>query len=42
MMNEGGWFGMGGMWFYWSIPLLIGALVAVAWILTRGRSREGR
>ena len=30
-MHGGGWFGMGGMWLYWQIPVLIVVVVIVAY-----------
>jgi uncharacterized membrane protein len=44
MMHGGGWFGMGGVGFYWQIPVLIVVLVVVlvAWLFGRRRSRDGR
>lgn len=40
-MHDGGWFGMGGMGSYWIVPVLIVILVAVVWLVARGRSRGG-
>lgn len=42
MMHDGGWFGMGGMGFYWSLPVLILVVVMVAWMFSRRRSGSGR
>ena len=42
MMHDGGWLGMGGMGLYWQVPVLILAVVMVAWMYSRGRSRHGR
>ncbi len=40
-MHDGGWFGMGGMWLYWSVPILIVVVVAF-WMFSRRRSAGGR
>jgi len=42
MMHDGGWLGMGGMGFYWLLPVLIGLVVIVAWMYSRRRSGGGR
>lgn len=42
MMHDGGWFGMGGMGLYWSVPVLILVVVMVAWMFARRRSGNGR
>lgn len=42
MMHDGGWFGMGGMGLYWSVPILILVVVMVAWMFSRRRSGGGR
>ena len=42
MMHDGGWFGMGGMGFYWQLPILILVLVAVVWLIARRRSGDDR
>ncbi len=42
MMNGDGWFGMGGMGLYWSVPILILVGVMVAWMFSRRRSGGGR
>jgi hypothetical protein len=39
MMHDGGWlFGMG---LYWQLPILILAIVIVAWLFARRRSANG-
>jgi heme exporter protein D len=38
-MHHGGWFGMGGMGFYWQLPVLIVVVVLVAWFLASRRRR---
>lgn len=42
MMHDGGWFGMGTMGLWWSIPVLILVVVIAAWMFSRRRSRGGR
>ncbi len=39
-MHDGGWFGMGGMGGYWSIPALIVVVVVCALFFARRRSRD--
>ena len=41
-MHGGGWFGMGGMWFYWWGPILVAVVVILAWSPARRRSRDDR
>jgi len=41
MMQDGGWFEMGGMGLYWQLPILIVVVVMVAWFFARRRSRNG-
>ena len=41
-MHDGGWFGMGGMGLYWLLPVLIGSVVLVAWMISRRRSGGSR
>ena len=42
MMHDGGWFGMGGMGLWWSVPILILVVVMAAWMFSRRRSGGGR
>ena len=42
MMNDGGWFGMGGMGLWWAVPILILVVVMVAWMFSGRRSGSGR
>jgi len=42
MMRDAGWFGMGGMGLYWSVPVLILVVVMVAWMFSRRRSGGSR
>lgn len=41
-MHDGGWFWMGGMTPYWSVPLLILVVLMAAWMFSRRRSRGER
>ncbi len=41
MMHDGGWFGMGGMGLWWSVPILI-LVVMAAWMFSRRRSGGSR
>lgn len=42
MMQHGGWFGMGGMGLYWTLPILLVAVVIVALLFARRRSPNSR
>jgi len=42
MMHDGGWLGMGGMGYYWQVPVLIVIVALVVWLVVRRRSPRGR
>ncbi len=42
MTHGDAWVGMGWIWFYWSLPVLIAIVVILAWRFATGRSRNRR
>lgn len=42
MMDDGAWFDMGWIWFYWSLPVLITVIVILAWQCVRKRPKNSR